>query len=256
MSPSGEECPWSSHSRRRFRRHELDFSLVHDRSSRFRKEAALLISGPVAGLTTRHAKGRGIGGRAASKPAEDGVRLPAPLRVRRADLHEWLGSSRLNSTLTTEEIASNGIDDRALPPRGRIRSPSAGRRRGTAPGRNPGAFGTAGSTPAPRTHGPNAPVAVHLPCKEYEDGSSPSGSTARAGRPSTTGVAGRRLRRTWRIWETHRRQKPADLVHESSILSVRTLAGVRPPPMTSTHWCRTPPLGIYPVAGAQPPPLV
>jgi hypothetical protein len=26
--------------------------------------------------------------------------------------------------------------------------------------------------------------------------------------------------------------------------------------MTSTHWCRTPPLGIYPVAGAQPPPLV
>ena len=175
--------------------------MVHDRSSRFRKEAALLISGPVAGLTTRHAKGRGIGGRAASKPAEDGVRLPAPLRVRRADLPQWLGSSRPNSTLTTEEIASNGIDDCALPPRSRIRSLSAGRRRGTAPGRNPGAFGTAGSTPAPRTHGPNARVAVHLPCKEDEDGSSPSGSTALAERPSTTGVAGQRFRRTWRNWD-------------------------------------------------------
>jgi hypothetical protein len=72
-----------------------------------------LISGPDAAKTTAQRRGGASVSRAASKPAEDGVRLPRPLRVRRVDLHQCRGSSRPNSTLTTEEIASNGTDGRA-----------------------------------------------------------------------------------------------------------------------------------------------
>ena len=52
-----------------------------------------------------------------------------------------LSSSRPKRTLTIEEIASNGIEGRDLATARPVhRSPSAGRRRGTAPGRNPGAL--------------------------------------------------------------------------------------------------------------------
>jgi hypothetical protein len=86
-------------------------------------------------------------------------------------------------TLTTEEIASNGIDARDIATARPFVDPLP---RVAVEGRHLAVtqeLRQAGSTPAPRTHGPNAQVAVHFPCKEDEDGSSPSGSTGPAARP-------------------------------------------------------------------------
>lgn len=52
----------------------------------------------------------------------------------------------------------------------------------------------------PADSGPNAHVAVHLLCKEDEDGSSPSGSTGLATTVISLMVAGQPSVRTWRNW--------------------------------------------------------
>ncbi len=64
-----------------------------------------MISGANAVRTTAH-EGAGHRSRAASKPAEGGVRLPALLRVRRPIWANPLARRRPNSTLTTVEFAS------------------------------------------------------------------------------------------------------------------------------------------------------
>jgi hypothetical protein len=103
--------------------------------------------------------------------------------MRETDLHKSVGSSRPNSTLTTEEIASKGSIAVRVPQRGPDRSHPrmavAGR---TVPGRNPGASARQvrllpADSWAQRTSG-GAP-----PLQGRRDGSSPSGSTGWAGHP-------------------------------------------------------------------------
>jgi hypothetical protein len=137
--------------------------------------------------------------------------------------------------------------------------PAAGRRRGTAPGRRPDAVGPGRFDSCPAGHGDPEHV---WPCRSWpepRDGSRPSGSTEPSPAPTRwpchRSGPGRFTSGRGGIRKTHRPQTPADRkVHESSILSARTLAGARPRAgdTPSICWSRFPPSGSIPVLVASP----
>ena len=148
-----KSCTTTLHPRRRLQRYELDL---------YRSATAgepLPQGGGSFGsrtMTTKQNTRRGealVAGRPPNPPTM-GFDSLRPCECEGPICLNGLGFSRRNSSLTTEEIPSIGIWSPTMPRRDLIAIPPAGCRRGTTPGRNPGASATAGSIPAPRTLGP------------------------------------------------------------------------------------------------------